>query len=151
MAGLVVLGLIGIGVAAVFVGRAVDETLEEEGFDGGIEGLLGGDCLEFQTSFIFLMGSSMFTAGADEAQQEQIQDDLQELEDLAPDEIQDDVVIVTDAFRESMEIAFESGGMVGGEVDPDEMEEAEAILESPEVVEAQENIDDWLTENCGGG
>lgn len=142
-----VLALVGVGglvVAAFFIGEAVDEAVE----DGGIPGLLGGECAEFQVAYLSLSFTSILGAGADPAQQEQLENELGELESLAPDAIQDDMSVVADAFRESLQVATGGQGLLAGEASAERDAEAQAILEDPEVVQAQENINRWVEDNC---
>lgn len=145
-----ILGLLFVGgsiVAITFLGRAADETIGEA-LDEGIPGVVGGDCLQFQFAYSSLTMSALFTAGADDAQVQELEDALADMQANVPDEIADDVAIVSDAFRESMQLGIQ-GGLAGGrEPSDDDLAEAEAVLESPEVVEAQDNIDAWLIENC---
>lgn len=139
------MGLIGFIIAAVFVGRAVDDATDGE----GLPGLLGGvECAQFQFSYMSLTFTGLMTAGADEAQQAQVESQLRELEDIAPSEIADDMSVVADAFRESLSVATGGQGLIGGEETEQSTAEAEAVLQRPEVVEAQENINRWVEENC---
>ena len=142
------MGMIGLGVAAVFVGNAVDDAVE----DGGLPGLAGGDCAKFQFAYLSLTFTGILGAGADEAQQQQLESQLGQLESLAPSEIKGDMAIVAAAFRESISTATGGQGLVGGAEESDERNrEAEAVLERPEVKEAQENINRWVEDNCAYG
>jgi hypothetical protein len=150
---LAIIGLLGIGaavVAVVFVGRAVDEAIDADGDDGLglIPGLPGGDCVEFQFAYSTMTLGSFIGFGADPAQRDELEQALSEMRSTVPSEIEDDFEIVADAFTESMSIAFSGGGLVGGEPSQEQSAEAEAILESPEVTAAQDNINNGLTENC---
>jgi hypothetical protein len=106
------------------------------------------ECAQFQFSFMTLTMSGMMSASADEAQRAQFESDLDQLEDLAPSEIADDMTIVADAFRESISVATGGRGLIGGEETAESTAEAEAVLQQPEVVEAQENINQWVEDNC---
>lgn len=148
---LVVLGIlgliavVGIAIAAVFVGRAVEDAVEE----GGVPGLMGGECAQFQMAYLTMSFTGILGAGADEAQAAQFQEELSDLESLTPSEIRDDMAVVAAAFRESLRIATGGQGLVGqGESSEELNREAEAVLEQPEVVAAQENINRWVEENC---
>jgi hypothetical protein len=148
----VVLGIVvvfGSILAITFLGRAADDTIGEALDDGGIPGILGGDCVEFQLAYSTLTMSALFGIGADDEQYADLERSLADMQGNVPDEIEDDFAIVSDAFRESMQLALTSGGLSGStEGDEEEMAEAESLLASPEVVEAQNNIDTWLIENC---
>ena len=141
---LAVLGLGAVVVGAVFVGRAVDDATDGE----GLPGLFGAECLQFQLSFMTFTMTGMLNAGVDEAQREKMEADLRELEELAPSEIADDLQVVNEAFQESIRVGTGGRGLIGGEESPESNAEAQAVLEQPEVVQAQENINTWVEENC---
>ena len=124
------------------LGDAVEDSFE----DGGIPGVFGGECFEFTASYMTLSMMGLMTAGADETQQREINQSLEELLQIAPDEIEDEIVVVADAFGEAMALAM-SGGP-GGQPSPEAEAEATAILESPAVVAAQDEINNWVDANC---
>jgi hypothetical protein len=130
---------IGVVVAVVFVGKAVNDSVD----NGGIPGLIGGDCVQFETAFATLTLTDTFTAGADESQRDEIDQALADLRGEIPSEIEDDYNVVADAYRQAIQAATPG-------VDPTspELQEAEAKLNSPEVLEAQDNINRWIEENC---
>jgi hypothetical protein len=147
----------GVLVGAVFLGRAVNEAVNEssdgDGLDGGlagglIPGLPGGDCVQFQMAYMTLTMGGFLSFGADPSQIDELDQQLREMGGMVPSEIEDDFDIVTGAFRESMQVALGSGALIGGEPSEEQTREAEAILESPEVLEAQENVNNWLEDNC---
>ncbi len=142
--GLLILG--GIAVGAVVLWNAVDDATDDE---AGVLGIVpGGDCLAFQAAFINLTSMSMLGAGG--PQTEQLESQLGDLQQLVPSEIEDDFDVVQDAFREAMRLGTGGGGLIGaGEVSDEQQAEAEAVLETPEVQEAQANINDWVRDNCG--
>ena len=142
-----ILGVMGVGgivVAAFLVGDAVDEATD----GAGIPGLMGGECAQFQFAFMTLSFTSILGAGADPAQQEQLENQLADMEELAPDAIKDDMEVVAGAFRESMSVATQGRGLLLGEETDESTAEAEAVLQRPEVLEAQENINRWVEDNC---
>lgn len=149
---LLIIGLlVGVGgiVGAVFVWREVDDAVDEATDGAGIPGLIGGECAEFQMAYLSMGFTGFLGAGTDDAQREQVEAQLGELEDLAPDEIRGDLEIVAEAMREAIALGTGGGGLVGGgEPSDEQVQEAEAILERPEVVEAQGNIDEWVARNC---
>jgi hypothetical protein len=130
---------------------AIDEATDLDGGPGDITNLLGGDCVQFQFAYSTLAFGGMFGAGAPEDQQDELNEALAEMRGSVPSEIEDDFEIVAEAFQESMALAFSGGALTGvtSEETAEQAAEAEALLESPEVVEAQNNIDTWLIENCG--
>lgn len=141
-------------MAVTFLGNAADDAIEDatqiDGDGVDIPGVLGGDCLEFQLAYSTL-SLSAFSAGADEAQQQELEEALDEMGGKVPDEIADDFEVVSDAYREAMQIYLQSGGVVGGAgagPSSEDIERADEILAAPEVVEAQENINTWLEQNC---
>ena len=147
---LIVLGVGALVAGGLFVKDKVDTAIAEEGLgDGGITGLLGGDCLRFQAAFISLTGMSMFGIGGDLGQQEQMDETIGQLQELAPEEIRDEMNVLGDAFRRSMQTAMAGGGGLSGETSSDAEQEAAAILEEPEVVDAKAAIDNWVLDNCG--
>jgi hypothetical protein len=158
LAVIAVIALLAIGgsvVAVVFVGQAVNEAVNDDDsspFDGGVAGLVpgvpGGDCVQFQMAYMTLTMGGFLSFGADPSQMDELDQQLREMGGMVPSEIEDDFDIVTRAFRESMQIALGSGALIGGEPSEEQTREAEAILESPEVVEAQENVNNWLEDNC---
>lgn len=135
-------------MAITFLGDAatdaVDEAADLDGGPGDITNLLGGDCVQFQFAYSTLAFGGMFGAGAPEDQQNELNEALAEMRGSVPSEI------VAEAFQESMALAFSGGALTGvtSEETAEQAAEAEALLESPEVVEAQNNIDEWLIENC---
>jgi hypothetical protein len=158
LAVIAVIALLAIGgsvVAVVFVGQAVNEAVNDDDsspFDGGVAGLVpgvpGGDCVQFQMAYMTLTMGGFLSFGADPSQMDELDQQLREMGGMVPSEIEDDFDIVTRAFRESMQIALGSGALIGGEPSEEQTREAEAILESPEVVDAQENVNNWLEDNC---
>jgi hypothetical protein len=151
------LAVVGTVLAVVFVGRAVNDAVNESAGNGSgseallgggiIPGLPGGECLEFQLAYTTLTMQSFLGMGADEEQLEELEEGLSEMRSFVPSEIEDDFEVVSEAFREAMRLAIGSSLLLG-EPSEEQARQAEEILESPEVVEAQENINDWLLENC---
>jgi hypothetical protein len=119
----------------------VEDAIE----DGDIPLLPGGDCLEFQLAFSSLLLTDMFTAGADEAQQRELEEGLRDLRNLVPGEIEADFEVVADAFGEAMALTFGAGPSGPG---PEAEAQAAAVLESPEVQQAQASINAWIEANC---
>jgi hypothetical protein len=149
---LLILGLLA-GAAAVvgvvFVGRAVDDAVDEATGGQGIGGVFGGECAEFQMAYLSISFTGMLGAGVDDAQREQMDAQLGELEELVPAEIEGDFAVVSAALREAMAVGTGGAGFVGGAEPSEEAQrEATAILEDPDVVAAQENINAWVERNC---
>ena len=139
---LAALGIVGAVVAVNIVGDAVEDSFQ----DGGIPGLAGGECGQFMFSYMSLSMMGMMTAGADETQRQEIESALGDIRELAPSDIEDEIAVVGDAFGEAMALGM-SGGP-GGQPSAADQAEAEAILESPEVVAAQDEINAWVDANC---
>jgi hypothetical protein len=145
----VVLGALGVfgAIAAVtFLGDAVDDAT-----DGvGIPGVVGGDCLQFQLAYSTVGFSGLFGAGASEEQQDELNEALGQMRGSVPGEIEDDFEIVAEALQEAMQLGLSAGELTGvtSEDSAARAAEAEAMLNSPEVLEAQNNIDTWLIQNC---
>ncbi len=142
--GFFVLLVVGSIVAITFLGNAVEDSLD----DGGIPGVFGGECVEFAASYMTMSMMGFMTAGADESQQAEVQEMLDDLREIAPSEIEDEIVIVADAFGDAMGIVLIDAGP-GGEPSAAAEAEATAILEDSEVLEAQDEIDAWVEANCG--
>jgi hypothetical protein len=133
--------LVAGGIAAYFFVRdTVDEAID----DGGLAFLPGGDCLEFQLAFSSLMLTDTFAFAADEAQRRELDEGLEELRAMVPGDIADDFAVVSDAFGQAMRVGL-SGSASG---DPAAEAEVQALLESPEVQQAQASINAWLEDNC---
>jgi hypothetical protein len=152
-----VLGLLAVFgsiVAIAFLGNAANDTINDaidantDG-DGVVPGLLGGECVEFSLAYTTLSFST-FAVGADETAQAELDEAITEMRTLVPDEIEGDFEVVSEAYREAMQIIVDSGGLIGNGTGPSEEQSrrVDEILEAPEVVAAQENINTWLTENC---
>jgi hypothetical protein len=146
IAALIVIALLLTGAFAGYlvVRDRVDEVLE----DGGIGGV--GDCARFQTSLMFMTMSNLMTMGSDE-----LSSQLGEVRSIAPAAVRDDIDVIASALGEAVGEGL-MGAMPGGggEQTPEEQRaaeaEVEAILESPEVQQASDNIDAWAAETCGG-
>jgi hypothetical protein len=141
---LAVLGIGGLAVGAFLVGEAVDDAVD----DGGFPGLPGAECAQFQFAYLSLTFTNILGAGADPSLQEQMENDLGELKSLAPEAIRSDMDVVADAFQESFRVATGGEGLLVGEESEERNQQAEAVLQDPEVVEAQENINRWVEQNC---
>jgi hypothetical protein len=141
-------GVVAIG-GVLFAANEVADSIEDGTGVNDVIGFVGGECVEFQLAYTTLAFTGMFGAGASEEQREELERSLGDLRDMAPEEIRDEFEIVADAYQEAMSIVFQPGNLTSGE-GPSEADSrrAEEILESPEVVEAQETINDWLNENC---
>lgn len=69
------------------------------------------------------------------------------MRELVPDEVADDFDVLAEAYDEVVQRALRAG-VLGQGGDPEEAEEIDQILDSPELVEAQENVDAWTDKNC---
>ena len=113
-----------------------------------------GDCVEAAAAFaqVTLIPLGL-TFGATEEDLAELQDSLDELDASIPDEVKDDYEVLRDAYAEFGEVMsgvdFTDPGAMLDPDTADAMEEAGALLETPEVQEATDNIDAYFSENCG--
>jgi hypothetical protein len=109
---------------------------------------LGGDCMQAGLAYFALsmqaLGASFGMSESDIADMEQSMD---ELKAEIPSEIEDDFNVFADALSEyaSAMQGMNLGDLMSGS---SEAEDAAAILETPEVKEAQANIEAYFDENC---
>lgn len=129
------------------LGEGLDDMPGDLGDLGeGLEDLdefMDSGCLEFSLAYasVFLSGLGAF-GGMSEEEVEQAQADLQELQASVPDELQEDFATVADAYSSYFE---ELAGSTLAE-----MGELEDPMSDPDVAAADENINAWIEENCGG-
>jgi hypothetical protein len=140
-----------------------DATTAERDRSGGSEsdldealdslGGLDGDCaqvgLAYATISLGALGAMFGGAMSDDEMQE-MEDELADLDVDIPDEIADDFEVLRDAFAE---FAEGTSGLSGNLLDPEyqeQLEKAGEALDSPEVEEAQANIEAYLERECPG-
>ena len=113
------------------------------------------DCLEASAAFLQITLIPLGAAfGGSEEDMAELEQSLEELDASIPDEVSDDYQIVREAYADYAEAmgGLDLSGDPTALLDPDvadQLEEASAALEDPEVVEAQENIQAYFEELCG--
>jgi len=128
-------------------GDALDEMPGDLGDLGeGLEELddmMDSGCLEFSLAYasVFLSGLGAF-GGMSEEEVAQAQADLEELQASVPEELSEDFATVSEAYSSYFE---ELAGSTLAE-----MGELEDPMSDPDVAAADENINTWIEENCGG-
>jgi hypothetical protein len=105
--------------------------------------------LAYATISLGALGS-MFGGAMEDAELEEMENELDELRGDIPSELRDDFDVIQNAFAEFGEALGDGGGNIFDPEYQEKMEEAGAALESDEFMEAQANIEDWLAENCEG-
>jgi hypothetical protein len=126
-----------------------DATSEDT--DDGVSGFPSGDCLEAVTAFGVLAQAAAAASGVDADESLQ---SFQEFADNAPDEIQDDLEVLTSAYAEYIQTLSELGLEQGEVPDADQIAEltrASEAFNTSEFQAASENWDAWLATNCPTG
>jgi hypothetical protein len=119
-----------------------DETTDDGSFDTS-------ECSELIAAAASVSTAFSGTEATDDAEETRAQ--FQEFADNAPDEIQDDLQVLVDAY-ELYADALADVDIQAGEV-PDaaalqELQDAIASIDQAEVQEASANINAWTTANC---
>ncbi len=114
--------------------------LGDLGDDLGDLGDLGGDCLEFSLAYSGLYLSVL--GAVDEESAQEIQDSIDELNASVPDDIADDFETVSAAISDWVDAISEYGLL------SEEATQASEALDEGDVAEANQNIEDWLAEEC---
>ena len=108
---------------------------------------LGGECLKFAD-----LGTKLQSAfGSGSGDIDDVSDVFDELADRVPEEIRDDYQVLADNFKEFAE-ALEGVDLSSGAT-PDaetlaKLQQAASSMDQPEVRQASENIEAWVSENC---
>ena len=126
---------------------AEDEGALEEAFDNK-------DCMKIAGAMSGVMGG--MGAGGDIGNKfDEAISGLRRAGDFAPEEVQDDFAVFADAMAEYLTILKEAGidfnnpGSFSTPEAQKAVQKATAVLEAPEVKEAQQNIDRVMTDLCG--
>ena len=139
---------------AVVETEATDDDATETEADDATEtdateddGELGGECAEFAGLGAKLQGA--FGSGSGDI--ESVSEVFDELAERVPEEIREDYQVLADNFKEFAE-ALEGVDLSSGET-PDaetlaKLQEAATSMDQPEVQQASENIEAWVTANC---
>lgn len=126
-----------------------------DGSEDPTDDAAGLDDLDLSGDCEFLLGAATAFSSAfsgEEADFDSIAEGFQELSEGAPDELQDDVEVLAEAYREFAD-AIGDVDLNDAEAfsDPEVQErfaEAGAIFDRAEVVEANENFTNFAEENC---
>ena len=108
---------------------------------------LEGECAEF-AGLSARLGQALSGTGSDLDSASEVFD---ELADQVPDEIRDDYEVLAENFRELAE-ALEGVDLSSGETPSPEvlarLQEISQSMDTPEVQQATQNIEEWAQENC---
>ncbi|HEY6532682.1 MAG TPA: hypothetical protein VIY72_10270 [Acidimicrobiales bacterium] len=139
--------------ATVPSGDAADSSTSNDADDSSaasVSDFLDSDCQAAVAAYssIFtsaLGGSSM----VDDAQKQELEDSIDELQSKVPEELEDDIATISDAYQSYFEVLgdFKVSDLANPE-NASKFEEAGEQLNSSEVEEAQQNIEDFFKENC---
>lgn len=122
-----------------------DDATETDATEDDVE--LGGECAEFAG-----LGAKLQSAfGSGSGDIESVSEVFDELAERVPEEIREDYQVLADNFKEFAE-ALEGVDLSSGET-PDaetlaKLQEAATSMDQPEVQQASENIEAWVTANC---
>lgn len=110
------------------------------------------ECMAVSTAWLSIVGAPLAALGGQmtEADIEEFNAQLEELESQVPDDIKGDMAIVGEAYAEyfqAMGELMQEGDLL---TNADKLEELGEKIESPEVSEAEANIEAYLDETCGG-
>ena len=109
------------------------------------------ECLNVSMAYLGLLAKPLqFMGGASKEDIEKFQQEVKDLDAQIPDEIKDDFNTVASAWND---FAKTMEGASGNIMDPEfqkQIEDASAKLDSPEVKEAQANIDAYFEKTCSG-
>ena len=117
---------------------------------GDVSDFLDSDCqaaiAAYGSIFTSAMGGSSML---DDAQKQELEDSISELQAKVPEELEDDIAIISDAY----EAYFAALGDLdlSDLMNPDNAGQLEAAgekIESSQVEEAKQNIEDFFEENC---
>ena len=110
--------------------------------DSGDSGDLSGDCLAIKESI-----ENRFTSDADFGE---IADAIDDVKQFTPDDIDDDVEVLSGVYQEMADVIDEYGGnLTEAMSNPEVMEKLES-MNSPEVEEASGNVQAYFEERCPG-
>jgi hypothetical protein len=123
-----------------------DETTTDD--DSG--SFAAGDCGQFEETYTQLSNAFAASGGTD-ADLDEVQSQFEEFVEGAPDEIEDDLQVLADAYTVYIEalgdIELDAGETPSAE-DLAQLQEAIASLDQAAITEASANVSAWTTENC---
>ncbi len=106
-------------------------------------------CLEIGLAYASLSLSMLGSAfGADQGEVDEMTQQLEDLRSEVPAEIRDDFEVFSTAISEFGSVMADAGGNLFDPATQQALEEASQALETPEVKEAQANIEAYLEANC---
>lgn len=167
-AAVMVVGLLVVALSACGGGGSAPEVVssnEPATSDGGSSGgsssgdlrdaipdIVGDEaqaCLEIGLAYASLSLSMLGTAfGADQADVDEMTQQLADLRAEVPAEIQDDFEVFSQAMSEFGSAMTDAGGNLFDPATQQALDDASQALETPEVKEARANIEAYLEANC---
>ena len=130
-------------------GETTDDTTDDGDASG--TGVLTEDCLAAVSAFVSLSQAvgAATTGGGSGA--DAFSDELNEFADKAPDEIQDDIRVLADAYAafidELSDLDLQEGQVPSGD-QIQALTDASEQLNTPEVTQASETFNSWAQTNC---
>jgi hypothetical protein len=129
-----------------------EETTDDTDTDTGSIGILSEDCIAAVSAFAAL-GQAVGTAatGGDTSGAAESTELLQEFADKAPDEIEDDIRVLAEAYAAYIQ---ELSGLDLGTGETPSAEQIQQLtqasekLNTPEIQAASESFNTWATANC---
>ncbi len=111
---------------------------DEASGSGGLADI-GSDCFQAKLAFGTMMASTgAFVSGATEEQLRELEDQAAELQDAVPEDLRDDMRVLTDAFDDFATALGRNGIM------SDEAQDAAEQMDSDEVDEARANLEEYF-------
>ena len=111
-----------------------------------------GDCISASAAYASLfVQASGFATGADQAQLDQFEQQTQDLKAKIPDSLQADFQTVANAYKQYADTL--KGVNFGDILNPatqQKLQDASSALDSQDVKDAQDRIDSYFKQNCGG-
>ena len=105
-----------------------------------IPDVFGGDCVEFALAYSTVFLGGLAAAFGSEEDVQEMQSELEDLGGSVPSEIADEFQTLQEAYADYFDSIGDEGIFGAGDIETPE--------DDPDVVAAQETIDDWLAENC---
>jgi hypothetical protein len=126
---------------------SLDEALDEMRDQlGNVD--MDGECMQIGLAYMGVSMGALGTMFGGTIDAQELRDQLDDLQADLPTEIEDDFAVVADAFEQ---LSQGMEGTSGNIMDPEyqqKLEQATAALESPEVDEAQKNIEQYIAKEC---
>jgi hypothetical protein len=125
-----------------------EETTTGEDTSGATSGLPSADCLQAATAFSALAAAAAGVAGADP---DESLKSFEAYADSAPEEIQDDILVLARGYAAYLEVWTKLGVKQGEQLSNDQIAElakASEAFNTPEFQAASTSWDTWSAENC---